>query len=52
MVAIGKPNYVKGEWFKEGAIAIDVGINSIEEEGKDGKSRKKIVGDIDFDSAI
>ncbi|MGV8540230.1 bifunctional methylenetetrahydrofolate dehydrogenase/methenyltetrahydrofolate cyclohydrolase, partial [Pseudomonas aeruginosa] len=27
VVAAGKPGLVKGEWIKEGAIVIDVGIN-------------------------
>ena len=39
VVAMGKPNFIKGEWIKEGAIVIDVGINSV-----DGK----LVGDVDF----
>ena len=27
VTATGNPRYFKGEWFKEGSIAIDVGIN-------------------------
>lgn len=50
--AIGKPHYFKGEWFREGTIAIDVGINEIFLKGEDGISQRKIVGDIDFDHAI
>lgn len=42
VVAVGKPHLVKGEWVKEGAIVIDVGINRI-----DGK----IVGDVEFNVA-
>jgi methylenetetrahydrofolate dehydrogenase (NADP+)/methenyltetrahydrofolate cyclohydrolase len=42
-VAIGKPKFVKGDWIKEGAVVIDVGINV----GEDGK----LVGDVDFDAA-
>jgi methylenetetrahydrofolate dehydrogenase (NADP+) / methenyltetrahydrofolate cyclohydrolase len=42
-VAIGKPKFVKGDWIKEGAAIIDIGIN-VTEEGK-------IVGDVDFDAA-
>ena len=42
VVAVGKPNLVPGEWVKEGAVVIDVGINRI-----DGK----LVGDIGFDAA-
>ncbi|MEN9946296.1 MAG: hypothetical protein RLZZ293_682 [Pseudomonadota bacterium] len=42
--AIGKPNFVLGEWLKEGCIAIDVGINRLDSG--------KIAGDIDFNSAL
>lgn len=42
VVAVGKPNLVKGEWIKNGAIVIDVGINRV-----DGK----VVGDVEFDVA-
>ncbi len=40
VVAVGKPGLVKGEWIKEGAIVIDVGINRLD----DGR----LVGDVDF----
>lgn len=43
VVAVGKPGIVKGEWIKEGAIVIDVGINRL----ADGK----LVGDVDFAEA-
>jgi len=43
IVAVGKPGIVKGEWIKEGAIVIDVGIN----RSADGK----LIGDVDFDEA-
>lgn len=43
IVAIGKPNFIPGNWIKTGAIVIDVGINKINEN--------KIVGDIDFNLA-
>ena len=42
IVAVGKANLVKGEWVKEGAIVIDVGINRVE---------GKIVGDVEFEVA-
>jgi len=29
VVAIGRPEFVKGDWIKPGAIVIDCGINSI-----------------------
>lgn len=49
IAAIGKANFVKGEWLKPGAVIIDVGTNFIPDESK--KSGQKLVGDVDFDSA-
>lgn len=49
IAAIGKPQYVKGEWLKEGAVVIDVGTNYIDDSTK--KSGKRLVGDVDFESA-
>ncbi|GMF02254.1 unnamed protein product [[Candida] boidinii] len=49
VAALGRPNYVKGEWLKEGAIVIDVGINYIPDATK--KSGQRLVGDVDFESA-
>jgi len=43
IVACGKPGLVKGEWIREGAIVIDVGINRLESG--------KLCGDVDFESA-
>ncbi|ATC93964.1 bifunctional methylenetetrahydrofolate dehydrogenase/methenyltetrahydrofolate cyclohydrolase FolD [Pseudoalteromonas tunicata] len=43
VVAVGKPAFIPGEWIKEGAIVIDVGINRLE----DGK----LVGDVAYDVA-
>lgn len=42
IVAVGKAGLVKGEWVKEGAIVIDVGINRVGD---------KIVGDVEFEEA-
>lgn len=47
VAAVGRPEMIKGDWIKPGATLIDVGINRIEKE--DGS--KKLVGDIDFESA-
>lgn len=43
VVAVGKPEFIPGEWIKEGAIVIDVGINRLESG--------KLVGDIGFAAA-
>ena len=49
VAAIGKPNFVKGEWLKQGAVVIDVGTNFILDDSK--KSGLRLVGDVDFESA-
>jgi methylenetetrahydrofolate dehydrogenase (NADP+)/methenyltetrahydrofolate cyclohydrolase len=46
-VAIGKPEFVKGDWIKPGATVIDVGINRIAKP--DGKT--KLVGDVAYEEA-
>jgi methylenetetrahydrofolate dehydrogenase (NADP+)/methenyltetrahydrofolate cyclohydrolase len=43
IVAVGKPNFIPGEWIKDGAIIIDVGINRLE----DGS----LTGDVEFEVA-
>lgn len=42
VVAVGKAGLIKGEWIKEGAIVVDVGINKVGD---------KIVGDVEFEAA-
>ena len=48
VVAIGKPEFVRGDWIKPGATVIDVGINR--RALPDGKS--KLVGDVAFAEAV
>ena len=43
VVAVGKPEFIPGEWIKEGAIVIDVGINRLDSG--------KLVGDVGFAQA-
>jgi len=43
VAGIGKPEFVKGEWIKPGAIVIDVGINRL--------PSGKVVGDVEFKAA-
>jgi len=47
VAAIGKPEFVRGDWVKPGATVIDVGINRIDAGG--GKT--KIAGDVAYDEA-
>jgi len=43
VVAVGKPNFIPGDWIKPGAIVIDVGINRLD--------NGKLTGDVEFDVA-
>ena len=47
IAAIGKPEFVKADMVKEGAVVIDVGINRVED--KTAKSGYKLVGDVAFE---
>lgn len=46
IVACGQPEFITSEYVKEGAVVVDVGINSIEDKTK--KSGYRIVGDVNF----
>ncbi|MEE9614205.1 MAG: bifunctional 5,10-methylene-tetrahydrofolate dehydrogenase/5,10-methylene-tetrahydrofolate cyclohydrolase, partial [Thermodesulfobacteriota bacterium] len=43
VAAVGSAELVKGEWIKEGAVVIDVGMNRTDEG--------KLVGDVEFEAA-
>jgi methylenetetrahydrofolate dehydrogenase (NADP+)/methenyltetrahydrofolate cyclohydrolase len=47
VAAIGKPEFVKGDWIKPGATVIDVGINRVVA----GEGKTKLVGDVDYTEA-
>ena len=49
IAAIGKPEFVRGDWIKPGAAVIDVGINSRPDATK--KSGYRLVGDVNFEEA-
>ncbi len=42
VVAVGRPDMIKGDWIKPGAIVIDVGINRL--------PNGKLVGDVEFEA--
>jgi methylenetetrahydrofolate dehydrogenase (NADP+)/methenyltetrahydrofolate cyclohydrolase len=48
VVAVGRPEFVKGHWLKPGATVIDVGINRIETD----TDKTRLVGDVDFTEAL
>jgi methylenetetrahydrofolate dehydrogenase (NADP+)/methenyltetrahydrofolate cyclohydrolase len=48
VAAVGRPEMVPGDWIKPGATVIDVGINRVDA----GEGKTRLVGDVDFDSAV
>ena len=49
IAATGKPEMIRGNWIKEGAIVIDVGINRLL---KNESEKPKLVGDVAFQEAV
>ena len=47
IAAIGRAEYIKGNWVKEGSIIIDVGINRVS-ENLNGELKNKLKGDVEF----
>jgi methylenetetrahydrofolate dehydrogenase (NADP+)/methenyltetrahydrofolate cyclohydrolase len=50
VAAVGRPNMVKADWVKPGAVIIDVGINRVETT-VDGETRSRLTGDVDYEDA-
>lgn len=48
VAAVGRPNMVKADWVKPGAVVIDVGINRVETT-VDGETKSRLTGDVDYD---
>ncbi|GAB4517082.1 MAG: bifunctional methylenetetrahydrofolate dehydrogenase/methenyltetrahydrofolate cyclohydrolase FolD [Amphiplicatus sp.] len=44
--AVGRPRLIAGDWVKEGAVVLDIGINRVSEGGA-----TRLVGDVDFEAA-
>lgn len=51
IAAVGRPAMVCGDWVREGATVIDVGINRVDAPEKGG-GKTKLVGDVDFAEAV
>ena len=49
VAAVGRPNMVRGDWIKPGAVVVDVGINRVEVEGE---KKSRLTGDVAYDEAI
>jgi methylenetetrahydrofolate dehydrogenase (NADP+)/methenyltetrahydrofolate cyclohydrolase len=47
VAAVGRPELNRGEWIREGACVIDVGMNRVDEGG----SKPKLVGDVEYTAA-
>ena len=50
VAAVGRPEMIKGDWVKDGATVIDVGINRIPAPEK-GPGKQRLVGDVAFGEA-
>ncbi len=50
VAAVGRPEMIRGDWVKEGATVIDVGINRIPAPEK-GEGKTRLVGDVAFADA-
>ena len=49
IAAIGRPEFVKGDWVKPGAVVVDVGVNRVDDPSTEKGYR--LVGDVDFEAA-
>ena len=49
VAAVGRPEMVKGDWIKPGAVVIDVGVNRVDDP--EAKRGYRLVGDVDFEEA-
>jgi len=50
VAAVGRPEMIRGDWIKPGAIVVDVGINRLDDGSGSGKTR--LVGDVRFAEAV
>jgi methylenetetrahydrofolate dehydrogenase (NADP+)/methenyltetrahydrofolate cyclohydrolase len=54
VAAVGRPEMIRGDWIKPGALVIDVGINRVAGEGLNaaGKPKTRLVGDVALEEAL
>ena len=54
VVAVGRPEMVKRDWIKPGAVVVDVGINRVPSKDpvKAAEGKTRLVGDVDFADAL
>ncbi len=48
--AVGKPEFIKGDMVKEGAVVIDVGVNRLDDPSR--KKGYRLTGDVHFESVL
>ncbi len=51
IAAVGRPELVRGDWIKPGAVVIDVGINRVPAPER-GPAKTRLVGDVAFAEAV
>ena len=49
VAAVGRAEMIKGSWIKDGAVVVDVGINSVDDATT--KRGYRLVGDVEYDAA-
>jgi methylenetetrahydrofolate dehydrogenase (NADP+)/methenyltetrahydrofolate cyclohydrolase len=54
VVAVGRPEMVKGDWIKPGAVVIDVGMNRVPSRDpvKAAEGKTRLTGDVDYEQAL
>ncbi|MCW2273977.1 bifunctional methylenetetrahydrofolate dehydrogenase/methenyltetrahydrofolate cyclohydrolase FolD [Rhodoblastus acidophilus] len=54
VAAVGRPEMIRGDWIKPGALVIDVGINRVPAEGLNaqGQPKTRLVGDVALQEAL
>ena len=50
VAAVGRPEMIDGDWIKDGAVVIDVGINRVPAPER-GEGKFRLTGDVDYESA-
>jgi methylenetetrahydrofolate dehydrogenase (NADP+)/methenyltetrahydrofolate cyclohydrolase len=50
IAAVGRPELIRGDWIKPGAVVIDVGVNRLPAPER-GAGKSRLVGDVAFDEA-
>jgi len=50
IAAVGRPEMITGDWIKDGAVVIDVGINRVPAPER-GEGKMRLTGDVDYESA-